>query len=62
MRNTKSQEFPKEKCKIMLDRLVNKFVPNTASSLLKMTNESHNSQLNSVEKDPDEWILNLKGL
>ena len=39
--------------KISWDRLVSKYAPHTASSLLK---------LKSKLKDPDEWISNLIGL
>ena len=38
-----------------------KYGPYTASSLLKLKSEFHNSKLESIEKDPDEWILNLVG-
>ena len=31
-------------------------------SLLKMKTKFHNSKLESMEKDPNEWILNLEGL
>ena len=46
----------------MLERLVCMYAPHTASSLLKLKSKSHNSKLGSMEKYPDEWILNLEGL
>ena len=50
--NAKSLEFPKKNF-IAWERLVNKYVPQTASSLLKLKSEFHNNKLNLVEKDPD---------
>ena len=52
VRNEKSADF--------LDRLLCKYAPQTALSLLKLRSEVHNSKLESIEKDPDEWILNLE--
>ena len=46
----------------MWNRLVSKYAPHTASSLLKLNSEFHNSKLESIEKDPNEWILNLERL
>ena len=34
----------------------------TASSLLKLKSKFHNSKLDSIDKDPDEWISHLEGL
>ena len=44
-----------------MDRLVSKYAPHTASSLLKLKIEFHNSKLESIDKDPDEWISHLEG-
>ena len=52
----KSEDFPEENCKVAWDRLVGKYAPQTASSLLKLKSEFHNS------RDPDEWISHLEGL
>ena len=62
VRNTESLEFPERNCKVSWDRLVNKYALYTALSLLKLKSEFHNSKLESIEKDPDEWISNFKGL
>ena len=62
MKNTKSADFPQRNCKIAWDRLVSKYAPHTALLLLKLKSEFRNSKLESVEKDPDEWILNLEEL
>ena len=58
----KSAYFLKGNCKIKWVRLVNKYAPHTALSLLKLKSEFHNSRLESIEKDPDESVLNLEGL
>ena len=44
----------------MWDRLVSEYAPHTALSLIKLKSKS--SKLESMEKDHDEWILNLEGL
>ena len=44
------------------DRLVSKYALHTASSLLKLKSECHNSKLESIDKDPDKWISHLEGL
>ena len=62
VRNVKSADFLEENCKIAKDRLVSKYAPHAALSLLKLKNEFHNSKLESIEKDLDELISNLEGL
>ena len=57
--NTKNLEFPEGNCKVAWDRLVDKYASHTASSLLKLKSELHNSKLGLIEKDPGEWISNL---
>ena len=37
------------------DRLISKYASHTASSLLKLKSEFHNSKFDSIDKDPDEW-------
>ena len=39
VRNAKNQEFSEVNCKVAWDRLVNKYAPYTASSLLKLKSE-----------------------
>ena len=60
-RNAKSLEFSKENCKVECDWLMNKCAPHNAWTLLKVNNEFHNKKLESIEKEPDEWISHLKG-
>ena len=62
VRNAKSADFLKENHKIMWDGLVSKYTLHSASSLLKLKSKFHNSKLESIKKDPDEWISNLEGL
>ena len=62
VKNVKSTDFPEGNCKIAWDRLVRKYAPHTASSLLKLKSEFHNSKMQSVQKDPDTLILNVEGL
>ena len=61
VKNVKSEDFPEGNCKVAWDRLVSKYAPHTASSLLKLKSEFHNSKLDSIDKDPDEWISHLEG-
>ena len=42
--------------------MANKYSPHTASSLLMLKIELHNSKLESAYKHPDEWITNLEWL
>ena len=37
------------------------YAPYTASSLLKLKSEFHNSMLESIDYDFDEWISHLEG-
>ena len=46
---------------IAWDRLVNRYRPHTALSLLKLKSKFNNNKLEAIEKDPDEWIKNLEG-
>ena len=62
VRNAKSTDFSEGSCKIVWGRLVSKYAPNTASSLLKLKIKFHNSKLEWIKKDPDKWILNLEEL
>ena len=62
VKNVKSVDFLEGNCKVAWDRLVSKYAPHTASSLLKLKSEFHNSKLDSMDKDPDEWISHLEGL
>ena len=58
----KSEDFLEGNCKVAWDRLVSKYDPHTASSLLKLKSEFHNSKLESIDKDPGKWISHLEGL
>ena len=62
VKNVKSEEVPEGNCKVAWDRLVSKYALHTALSLLKLKSEFHNSKLDSIDKDPDEWISYLVGL
>ena len=59
--NSKGLKFPKGNCKVAKYRLVNKYAPHTASSLLNLKSEFNNSKFDSVEKDSDKMISNLEG-
>ena len=39
-----------------------KYASHTTLSLLKLKTKFHNSKLESIDKDADEWISNLEGL
>ena len=62
MKNEKSEDIPEGNCKGAWDRLVSKYAPHTASSLLKLKSKFHNSRLESNDKEPDEWVSHLEGL
>ena len=62
VKNAKSKDFLEGNCKVAQDRLVSKYAPHTASSLLKLKSEFHNSKLESIDKVPNEWISHLEGL
>ena len=59
--NAKSEDFPEGNCKVAWDRLVSKYALHTASSLCKLKSKFHNSKLELIDKDKDEWISHLKG-
>ena len=54
VKNAKSEDFLEGNCKVAWDRLVSKYAPHTALSLLKLKSAFHNSKLESIDKDPDE--------
>ena len=60
--NEKSVDFFEENCNITWNRLVSKYAPHTALSMLKLKSKFHSSKLELIEKDPDKWISNLEGL
>ena len=62
VRNAKGADFSERNCKITWDMLVSKYALHTASSLLNFKSEFHDRKLESIEKNPDEWISNLEGL
>ena len=49
-------------CTLALNRFVNIYAPHAALSLLKLKIEFYGSNSDSIEKDPNEWILTLEGL
>ena len=49
-------------CKLAWDRLLTKYSPKTAPSLLKLKKNFAKSQLESVNKHPDEWMTELESL
>ena len=61
VRNAKGADYMEGNCKIAWERLISNYAPNTALSLLKLKSEFHNSNLRSIQKDPDKWISNWKG-
>ena len=62
VKNGKSAYFPKGSCKIEWDRLVSKYAPHAALSLLKLKCKFHKSKLELMEKNSNQWISNLEGL
>ena len=62
VKNTKSDDFVEGNCEVAWDRLVSKYALHTAMSLPKLKSEFHNSKLDSVDKDPNEWITHLEDL
>ena len=62
VRNAKSASFLEVNRKVAWNRLVIKYAPHTTSSLLKLKSKFHNSNLESIKKDQDDWISNLEGL
>ena len=61
VKNSKSANYPEGNCKIAWDRLMAKYAPKTAPSLLKLKKKFANSRLVDLEKNPDEWITELEG-
>ena len=61
-KNPKSEDFLEGNCKVAWHRLVGKYALHKALSPLKLQSDFHNSKLESIEKDPDEWISHLEGL
>ena len=51
VRNAKSEDFLEENCKVAWHRLVSKYAPHIALSLLKLNCEFQISMLKSIEKD-----------
>ena len=62
VKNSKTAEHPGGNCKIAWDRLVSKYAPKTAPSLLKLKKKFANSRLEDLKTNPDEWITELEGL
>ena len=62
VKNCKTSDFPEGNCKFAWDRLVAKYAPKTAPSLLKLKKQFANSKLGDADKHPDEWITELESL
>ena len=45
VKNAKNEDFLEGDCKVAWDRLISKYALHTASSLLKLKNQFHNSKL-----------------
>jgi hypothetical protein len=61
IKNCKTSDYPEGNCKLAWDRLVAKYAPKTAPSLLKLKKQFANSLLKN-EVYPDEWITELESL
>ena len=62
VKNCKTSEYPEGNCKLAWDRLVAKYTPKTAPSLLKLKKKFANSKLESIDVYPNEWITKLESL
>jgi len=62
VKNCKTSDYPEGNCKLAWDRLVAKYAPKTAPSLLKLKKQFANSRLGDAEMHPDEWITELESL
>ena len=60
VKNCKTASYPEGSCKLAWDRLLAKYAPKTAPSLLKLKKKFANSKLGS--EHPDEWITELESL
>ena len=62
VKNCKTGDNPEGNCKLAWDRLVAKYAPKTAPSLLKLKKQFANSKLKDADMHPDEWITDLESL
>ena len=62
VKNCKTSDYPEGNCKLAWDRLVAKYAPKTAPSLLKLKKQFANSKLGDSGTHPDEWITELESL
>ena len=62
VKNCKTSDYPEGNCKLAWDRLVAKYAPKTAPSLLKLKKQFANNRLGDAEMHPDEWITELESL
>ena len=56
VKNAKSEDYSEGNSKVAWDRLVSKYASQTAMSMLNLKSEFYNSKLQSIDKDPNEWI------
>jgi hypothetical protein len=61
IKNCKSSDYLEGNCKLAWDRLIAKYAPKTAPSLLKLKKQFANSSLKN-EVYPEEWITELESL
>ena len=62
VKNCRNSAYPEGNCKLAWDRMVAKYAPKTAPSLLKLKKQFANSVLDDPEKHPEEWITKLESL
>ena len=60
VKNCKTDDFPMGNCRLAWDALKWKYEPHTAPSLLKLEKAFMNCTLESVDEDPEDWILKLE--
>ena len=60
VKNCRTASYPEGSCKLAWERLLAKYAPKTAPSLLKLKKKFANSKLGS--EHPDEWITELESL
>ena len=62
VKSCKNSDYPDGHAFKAWTKLINKFVPKSAPSLLKLKRAFNRSKLTSTSKDPDEWITDLEDL
>ena len=64
VKNFKSAEYPEGNCKLAWDRLIAKYAPKSAPSLLKLKKQFANCKLKdeNIKYHPDNYISSLESL